>query len=98
MSDPVELRFGGFEAIDPWTLRATFDCRDLDGRRFTAYVELGRDGRIRDLQASDTTLGATTGRPAIDSMISRRVDAELTRARSAAVVADFDRRGRRRYG
>jgi len=86
-----ECRFLCFEPDGGRTLRAVFEVVDADGRRFRAIARAFSTGALADLQACDTELAGTTGRPAVDELIRARVAEELARARAPAVVAEFDR-------
>ena len=86
-----ECRFLGFEADGGWTLRAVFAVVDAEGRTFQAIARVFSTGALADLQATDTDLAGTTGRPAVDELIGARVEEELARARAVPMVAEFDR-------
>jgi hypothetical protein len=86
-----ECRFLCFEPDGGWTLRALFAVVDAEGRTFQAIARVFSTGALADLQASDTDLAGTTGRPAVDELIGARVEEELARARAVPVVAEFDR-------
>lgn len=93
-----ELRFLGFELSSGSTLAAQFDAIDEEGAAFLVTAEVASSGAVVDVQATDCETPGTTGRPEVDALIRRRVAAELVRARSAAVVAAFDRRLRKAGG
>ncbi len=88
----VEVSFRGFDSPSRTSVRACFDVTS-EARTCRAWVVLGRTGTVLDMQASDA-YGLGTDDEALDVLLSKLAAEELARARSAAVIAAFDRRAR----
>jgi len=71
-------------------VRACFDV-STETRACRAWVTVGRRGHVFDIQASDH-YDAGTGDEALDRFLGSLAGEELTRARSVAVIASFDRK------
>lgn len=86
----MRVWFAGFEPHDHLTLRARLTVRaGRPARVFAATAQITSTGQLIDLQ-TDEHVG-TTGFPDADRLIAEVVADELVRARSALVVAEFDR-------
>lgn len=87
----VDVRFAGFDRAEGGrSVRAVFDVSTTT-RVCRSWVTLSAGGTVVDVQASDSYDAGTTGDGDLDCLLGELAREELVRARSAAVIARFDR-------